>query len=76
MVLSLTGALGQIVVYWMINNFKQHVVPFIVTTRKIFTLVISICFYKHESTSYQIFGIFIIFAAVVYGFLDEISGRA
>lgn len=47
LILGISGGIGQIVVYWMITNFKQHVVPFIITTRKLFTVAISIVFFKH-----------------------------
>lgn len=68
LVLSTTGAAGQIVVYWMISHFRQHVVPFIITTRKILTVVLSILFFKHTVTIPQILGIIVVFATVFYDF--------
>ena len=38
---------GQMFVYRMIKQFKQHFVPFVITTRKIFTVALSIIFYNH-----------------------------
>jgi len=73
MVLGISGAFGQIVVYWMISNFKQHIVPFVITTRKIFTVVISILFFKHECKMMQVAGIVLVFATVFYDFMGEIS---
>lgn len=61
-------------IYWMINNFKQHVVPFITTSRKIFTVVISIIFFDHKSSWVQNAGILIVFCVVVFDFIEEISG--
>lgn len=46
-VLGTLGAFGQMVVFWMIKLFRQHVVPFVITTRKIVTTLISILFFKH-----------------------------
>lgn len=60
--------MGQIVVYWMINHFRQHVVPFIITTRKILTVVLSIIFFKHTVTVWQMLGIVIVLATVFYDF--------
>lgn len=68
MALALTGSFGQIFVYWLINHFRQHVVPFIITTRKIITVAISIIYFGHEVTLIQIMGIIIVFLAVFYEF--------
>lgn len=61
----LTGV-GQIFVYRMIKQFKQHIVPFVITTRKIFTVVISIVLYNHTTTVLQIVGIVIVFLSASY----------
>lgn len=44
-----------------------------ITTRKIFTVVISILFFKHEATVVQGLGILLVFATVFYDFLNEIG---
>lgn len=64
--LSLLSALGQFVVYTMIKLFKQHIVPFVITTRKIFTVVLSIIFYHHKTSMIQMSGMLIVIIAVVY----------
>jgi hypothetical protein len=38
---------GNIFIYTMIRNFKQHIVPFVITTRKIISIGLSVLFYKH-----------------------------
>lgn len=73
LLLCISGTLGQMVVYWMINNFKQHVVPFVTTSRKIFSVVISIIFFNHESFWVQNIGIVVVFSVVVFDFVQEIS---
>ena len=67
--MSVISAFGQFFVYRMIKQFKQHVLPFTVTTRKIFSVLLSIIFYKHETNFFQIFGIFLVFGTVVYDFI-------
>lgn len=57
---------GQLVIYTMIKLFKQHIVPFIITTRKLLTIVLSVVLYKHETTFLQILGIVIVFSSVIY----------
>jgi UDP-galactose transporter B1 len=47
LLLSILSGIGQIFVYRIVKEFKQHIVPFVITTRKIFTVVISIVVYKH-----------------------------
>ena len=46
-ILGTLSAIGQMFVYRMIKQFKQHFVPFVITTRKIFTVALSIVFYHH-----------------------------
>jgi UDP-galactose transporter B1 len=64
--LSIFSAIGQIFVYRMVKEFKQHIVPFVITTRKIFTVVISIFVYKHETSGMQVVGIAIVFISAIY----------
>lgn len=63
--LSVLSALGQFVVYTMIKQFKQHIVPFVITTRKILTVVISIIYYDHKTSLIQMIGMVLVIAAVV-----------
>lgn len=66
LILSVLTTFGQIFVYRMIKQFKQHIVPFVITTRKIFTVVLSIIIYGHSTTVFQIIGIILIFATTSY----------
>lgn len=66
--LSILSALGQFVVYTMIKLFKQHIVPFIITTRKILTVLISIVYYHHKTSIVQLSGMSLVIGAVVYEF--------
>lgn len=68
--LSCLTTLGQIFVYRMIKQFKQHIVPFVITTRKIFTVVISIIVYGHNTTLFQILAIIVIFGTTSYEYLS------
>lgn len=63
---SILTSIGQMFVYRMIKQFKQHIVPFVITTRKIFTVVISIIFYNHPTTFMQIAAIVIVFGSASY----------
>lgn len=58
--------IGQIFIYRMVKQFKQHIVPFIITTRKIFTVALSIIIYGHKFNFYQGIGVAIVFGASFY----------
>jgi uncharacterized membrane protein len=60
------STLGQMFVYRMIKQFKQHFVPFVVTTRKILTVGLSIIYFNHETNLVQVLGIILIFCIVTY----------
>lgn len=70
--LSVLSGLGQFVVYTMIKLFKQHIVPFVITTRKILTVVISIIYYNHKTSPIQLLGMVVVMLAVVFEFASEV----
>jgi len=45
--MGVLSTIGQIFVYIMIKQFKQHFAPFVITTRRIFTVGLSIIYYRH-----------------------------
>ncbi len=59
----------------MIEEFKQHIVPFIITTRKIITVGISILYFKHKTSAWQVVGILVVFASTMVEFLSEVLKR-
>lgn len=67
--------LGQIFVYRMIKQFRQHVVPFTVTTRKIMSVFWSILFFGHATNWIQIVSVFGLLAVVCWEFKVEISKK-
>ena len=56
--------IGQNFIYWMITEFKQHIVPFIISSRKLITVVLSIVFYHHEVSFLQLAGMSVVFVTV------------
>jgi uncharacterized membrane protein len=64
------SCVGHFIIYRMIKSFKQHIVPFIITTRKVFTVCISLIFYNHKTHLGQIIGILIVLGVVVYEFAN------
>ena len=70
--LSSLAFVGQIFIYKMIREFKQHIVPFVITTRKIISVGISVIYFRHPTTWMQILGIAIVFITTLYEFINEV----
>ena len=75
-IMSTLSTIGQMFVYRMLTHFKQHIVPFVITTRKIFTVLFSIIYYGHKSTDAQFVAIAIVFFAVTIEFIVEMNKKA
>lgn len=71
--MSVTSGFGQFFVYRMIKQFKQHFVPFTISSRKILTVALSIVFFKHKTNWLQIIGICIVLFTIFVEFMTEIS---
>ena len=61
----------QIFVYYLIQKFRQHIVPFIITIRKIFSVVISILWFNHSINHIQWLGVIVVFAAAIFDYVWE-----
>lgn len=70
--MGVLSTIGQMFVYRMIKQFKQHFAPFVITTRKIFTVGLSIIYYNHETNLLQLIGLFLVFGLVTYEFVSEL----
>lgn len=68
-IMSVASGFGQFFVYRMIKQFKQHFVPFTISSRKILTVAISIVFYQHKTNWIQILGISIVLFTVFVEFV-------
>lgn len=75
LIMGFLSTIGQMFVYYMIKQFKQHFVPFVITTRKIFTVGLSIVVYGHDTNMWQIIGLFLVFGVVTYEFVSELMGE-
>ena len=67
--------LGQVSIYFVIANFKQHIFPLISTTRKVFTVLLSIFIYHHSVNWIQWFCILLVFGGLAYELKEEISAK-
>jgi drug/metabolite transporter (DMT)-like permease len=72
MLMSTLSFIGHIFIYNMIKDFKQHIVPFVITTRKIISVGISMLYFRHASSLLQVLGILIVFVSTLFEFLTEV----
>lgn len=72
LLMSLFSVLGQIIIYRFIKEFKQHIVPFVVTIRKIFTVLINVMAFGHKTHILQFLGMIVVVVAVTYEFYNEL----
>jgi len=66
MMSGLLAVMGQMFIYRLVKQFRQHMVPFIITSRKVFTVGISIMYYNHKMSYMQGLGLGIVLAMTLY----------
>jgi drug/metabolite transporter (DMT)-like permease len=65
--------LGQVSIYFVVANFKQHIFPLISTTRKMLTVILSIFLFHHDVNNWQWLSIAIVFSGMLYEFYEELQ---
>lgn len=70
--IGLLQVLGQISIYFIVLNFKQHIFPLVSTTRKVFTVLLSIFFFNHKMNGYQWVALVLVFGGMGYELVDEL----
>ncbi len=66
LIMSVLQAIGQVSIYYVIVRFKQHIFPLISTTRKVFTVLLSILIFGHTLSIPQWLSILLVFAGLGY----------
>jgi drug/metabolite transporter (DMT)-like permease len=56
---------GQVSIYYIVANFKQHIFPLISATRKIITIVCSIFIFDHTLGLIQWIAVAIVFGGMI-----------
>lgn len=70
---SILQVVGQICIYYVVANFKQHVFPMISTTRKVITVIASIFYFGHYINEWQWVSIVIVFLGMFYELYEELT---
>ena len=68
---SLLNGIGQLFIYRMIIEFRQHIPSFVIAVRKCLTVVINLAFFGHKINKFQMGGIFIVFSAVIWEVINN-----
>lgn len=74
-IISVLQVIGQIAIYFIVANFKQHMFPLVSTTRKIFTILLSIIVFGHYVNISQWVSILFVFGGLAYELFEELSGK-
>ena len=64
---------GQVTIYYVIANFKQHMFPLLSTTRKVLTVFLSILVYGHKINLTQWVAISLVFGGMAYEVIGEVK---
>ena len=67
--------LGQVSIYYVVANFKQHIFPLISTARKVLTVLLSILIYKHPINIWQWISLLLVFGGLAYEVSEEIASK-
>ncbi|KER34263.1 hypothetical protein T265_00113 [Opisthorchis viverrini] len=70
---GLTSAVGQIFLFTLLTNFGSLMCSIVTTTRKFFTVLVSIILFEHVMTTRQWIGTVLIFSGI---FLDQLYGKS
>jgi len=65
-IISFCGAFGQCFIFFMVERFGPLVLTIITTTRKFFTVLLSIFIYNHEMSNNQVWAMLFVFGAIIY----------
>lgn len=66
MLFSIVSALGQNFIFYTVRNFNSLIVTTITTTRKMFTVLLSIFVYQHVMVMRQWVGLLLVFVAIAW----------
>lgn len=72
LLVGLLTIVGQVSIYFVIVNFRQHILPLITTTRKIFTILYSIYYFQHSTNVYMWIALFMVFGGIIYELIQEL----
>lgn len=73
---ALVSAIGQNFIFYTVRNFSALAVTTITTTRKMFTVLLSIFVYKHSMVARQWLGLVLVFSAISWEAIAKQKAKA
>lgn len=72
---GILSSMGELVIYWLLTIFRNNVVPFIVSTRKITTVLLSVIFFTHHLSIVQMGAVLLMYVTMVCNFFKEVTAQ-
>lgn len=63
---SLMIFIDQVLLYFLVNNLKQHITPFLGTLRRMLTIFLSIYVYEHAVNRLQVLGLLTVLFTTIF----------
>lgn len=76
MLFSAVSAIGQNFIFYTVRNFNALIVTTITTTRKMFTIILSIIVYKHSVAPRQWIGLLLVFISIIWEAIAKQKAKA
>lgn len=72
---TILSSTGELVIYWLIRIFQGGVVPFVVSTRKMNSVLLSLVVFSHRFSLMQIVAVILAYAVTMIDFLKDITAQ-
>ena len=72
---TILSSTGELVIYWLIRIFQGGVVPFVVSTRKMNSVLLSLVVFSHRFSLMQIVAVILAYAVTMIDFLNDITAQ-
>src|SRR5690606_14525441 len=76
---SLTSAVGQLFIYYMVRYYGSLATTIVTTTRKFFTIILSIAINRHVLSNRQWFAVMVVFTGLAlhsyWGHVDRMAAK-
>lgn len=72
---SITSAAGQNFIFYTISNFNALTLATITTTRKFFTILVSVVWFGHQLTQQQWYGVGLVFSGLLMELVNKYLGK-
>mmetsp|Transcript_33759 Transcript_33759/g.132688 ORF Transcript_33759/g.132688 Transcript_33759/m.132688 type:complete len:88 (+) Transcript_33759:1696-1959(+) len=72
---SLSSSAGQVFVFYILRNYSALICTAVTTTRKFFTVLVSIVYYNHSLSLQQWLAVLMVFGGILWEAVDHIAQK-